>query len=131
MLKESMRRACEGGLTFRSPAKLVRKAVRTYGRLPMPRIPSQWPEHARMGCLNGVAGNETPVFGIYVSTIQTNFTFFWGCHMASEERERVRETVETLVQRIQEEQDPKKFTGLIERLNEVLDERSHGNKPDK
>ena len=39
--------------------------------------------------------------------------------MTSEEREKVND----LIRRIQEEQDPKKFTDLIEQLNELLDQK--------
>ena len=42
--------------------------------------------------------------------------------MAPEEREKMN----ALIQRIQEEQDPKTFTQLVERLNELLDRDRNG-----
>ena len=39
--------------------------------------------------------------------------------MAPEEREKMN----ALIQRIQEEQDPRKFTDLVEELNELIDQK--------
>ena len=46
--------------------------------------------------------------------------------MTSEEREKVNQ----LIQRIQTEQDAKKFTELVEQLNELLDQKRQRMKSD-
>ncbi len=46
--------------------------------------------------------------------------------MTSEEREKVN----LLIQRIQTEQDPKKFTELVDQLNELLDQKRQRIKSD-